>query len=182
MSVFEDAVAYVMEREGGLSENPSDSGGITNGGVSLRFLRDLSPERQRKYGIFEPITEQTIRDLAHDQIVFIYRGEFWDIARFADIRDQLVCNYIFDTAVNAGISQSIKLLQRSLWALNYSRKYIADDGILGDMTIERLNLIMPDIVMPVLVASRAAYYRLLAEIQPKDRSNLNGWLNRCYRL
>ncbi len=137
---------------------------------------------QRKYGIFEPIDDKTIRDLTKEQAVFIYRCEFWEHARFAEITDQLVCNYIFDMAVNMGFVQAFKIVQRSIWALSFSRKYIVDDGILGDRTLERLNIILPDLVMPVLVANRAAFYRLLVEKRPKDRSNLDGWLNRCYRI
>ena len=182
MSEFADAISYVLEREGNLSENLADSGGTTNYGISLRFLRALSEEKQRKYGIFEPITEQTIRELTQDQAKFIYRGEFWDASRFSDIRSQLVCDYLFDTCVNCGIHAGIKILQRSLWALMFSRAYISDDGILGDFTLERTNLILPDLIMPVLVASRAAYYHLLAEINPKNKEFLEGWLNRAYKI
>lgn len=182
MSNFEDAIDYVLKREGGFSDNPADSGGTTNFGISLRFLRELNEEAQRKYGIFEPINEKTVRDLTKEQAVFVYRCEFWQRMPFEEIVDQLVCNYIFDMAVNMGIAQAIKIVQRSLWAVSFSRAYIADDGILGQRTLERLNIIVPDLILPVLVASRAAFYRLLAEKRPKDRENLNGWLNRCYRL
>lgn len=182
MSNFEDAVDYVLDRELGYVDSPNDSGGATNFGISLRFLRSLTEENQRKYGIFEPINEQTIQELSVEQAKCIYKGEFWDNARFSDVRDQLVCNYIFDMAVNCGIAQSVKIVQRSLWALSFSRRFIVDDGILGDRTLERLNIILPDMVMPVLVASRASYYRLLAEIRPKDKENLEGWLNRSYRI
>jgi lysozyme family protein len=182
VATFEDAVEYVLEREQGFVNSPSDSGGATNFGISLRFLRSLSEESQRKYGIFEPINEQTIKDLSLEQARCIYKSEFWDHSRFADVRCQLVCNYLFDMAVNCGIAQSIKILQRSLWALSYSRKFMADDGILGDHTLDRLNIIIPDMILPVLVASRAAYYRLLAEKRPKDKENLDGWLNRAYRI
>jgi len=182
VSNFEDAVEYVLNREDGYVDSPNDSGGATNFGISLRFLRSLTEENQRRYGIFEPINEQTIKDLSVEQAQCIYKGEFWEHARFAAIRDQLVCNYVFDMAVNCGIAQSIKIVQRSLWALSYSRKFLADDGILGDHTLKRLNIILPDMLLPVLVASRASYYRLLAEIRPKDKENLEGWLNRAYRI
>ena len=73
MSDFNVAVDFVLENEGGLSENPKDTGGITNFGISLRFLRELPNENLRRYGIFEPVTEMTVRDLTIDQAKFIYR-------------------------------------------------------------------------------------------------------------
>jgi hypothetical protein len=36
--------------------------------------------------------------------------------------------------------------------------------------------------MPALMAEHAGFCRLLAEIRPKDREFLNGWLKRCYRF
>jgi len=182
VSNFADAVEYILEREGGLSENPRDSGGATNFGISLRFLRGFSEEVLRKYGIFGEVNEQTIRDLTKEQAQNIYKSEFWQQAPFSEIRDQLVCNYVFDMAVNMGTRQAVQIVQRSLWALMFSRLYIADDGILGERTLERLNIMVPDLVMPVLVASRAAFYRLLAEKNPNKREFLNGWLTRCYRI
>ena len=183
MSQFDDAVEYVLDREKGLEENNvSDSGGITNFGISLRFLRELSPESLRRYGIFEPVSDITIRELTRDQAKFIYRGEFWDTAPFGDIKDQRMCNYIFDMAVNMGICQAIKIVQYSLWAIYCTRKFIKDDGILGQDTLYQINLVTVDRLLPVLVANRASFYRLLVEIHPKDRSNLDGWLARTYRI
>lgn len=180
MSNFEDSVAYVLAREGGYIESPSDTGGTTNYGISLRFLRQLPEENTRKYGIFEPINEKTIKELTIEQAHCIYKGQFWSAARFADIHYQSVCNYVFDMAVNCGIPQSIKIVQRSLWALLYSRQIIVDDGILGDNTLNSLNFSYPDFVLPVLIASRASFYRLLVEKNPKQKVNLDGWLNRAY--
>lgn len=182
MSNFDLAVEYVLDREQGFVDSPTDSGGATNFGISLRFLRELSTESLRKYGIFEPITAETIRNLTRDQAKVIYEKEFWDSARFFDIRGQLLCNYIFDMAVNLGLSQAIKIVQRSLWALSFSRVQLADDGLLGDHTLDRLNLLTQTTILPVIVASRAAFYRLLVEIKPKDKEYLEGWLTRCYKV
>jgi len=183
MALFDDAVEYVLAREKGLEEgNVSDSGGMTNYGISLRFLRTLSSESLRRYGIFEPVNEQTIRDLTIDQAKFIYRGEFWEKTVFDKIKSQQVCNYVFDMCVNLGMTEAIKLVQRAFWAISFTRKFIKDDGILGDETLRLINLIMPDKLLPVIVANRASFYLLLAEIHPKDRENLDGWLERCYRV
>lgn len=183
MGDFNKAVDFVLENEKGLSENPNDAGGITNFGISLRFLRELPSENLRRYGIFEiTMSDQTIRDLTRDQAKFIYRGEFWEVAPFEKIKSQRVCDYVFDMACNCGVAQSIKIIQRSLWAVFFNRDVVKDDGILGEQTLTRLNFLSDNEILPVLIANRASYYRLLAEIRPKDKENLNGWLNRCYRI
>lgn len=179
MSQFEIAIGFVLPREGGLSENPNDGGGITNYGISLRFLREIDGNRLKKYGIFEPITYQTIRDLTIEQAKLIYRGEFWESASFGQIESQTLCNYIFDMCVNHGIAQGIKLVQRACWAAALTRNSIKDDGILGEKTLEAINSFDHDL-LSILVAIRASFCRLLGEIRPKDKVFLDGWLNRCY--
>lgn len=187
LSSFEFAVRFVLSNEGGLSENPNDTGGITNHGVSLRFLRELPSENLKRLGIFYLVTEQTIRDLTIDQAILIYKYEFWEKEKF----DQIICNiaaaYIFDMAINHGISKGIKLVQRSLWAANpdLSRKLLLkDDGVLGEDTLYRINEFCNDncVLIGALRATRAGFYRLLVEKNPKDREFLNGWLERCYKL
>ena len=181
MSQFEAAVDYVLRREGELSENPNDTGGITNYGISLRFVREIASERLRRYGIFEPVTEQTIRDLTIDQAKFIYRGEFWDEAPFQDIEDQALCNYLFDMCINLGVHQGVKLAQRAICAASLDRKLLKSDGILGERTIGYLNS-YGNSLLSLLVSNRAAFYRLIAEMYPKQKTNLDGWLNRAYNV
>ncbi len=181
MSTFSEAVDYVLAREGGLNENPNDLGGITNLGISLRFLREVPNARLRRYSIFEPVTEQTIRDLVVEQVKPIYKGEFWDEAPFENIESQKLCNYYFDMAFNLGVHQATKLLQRAIWAASFDRTLLRDDGLLGERTVGYVNS-YGDALLPILVAVRASFYRLIAELRPNQKSNLSGWLNRCYNV
>lgn len=181
MAVFNDSVEYVLEREGGFQENITDAGGTTHFGISLRFLRGLSSEKLKKYGIFEPITADTIRNIVAEQAKFIYQGEFWNDNHFEDICDQRLCNYIFDMCINMGITPAIKLVQRASWAVTFLRGYLRDDGILGGRTLYFLNLNLPE-TLPAIIAMRASFYRLIVEKNPQQKGNLNGWINRCYFL
>lgn len=179
MSDFEEAVEYVIKMEGGLRENISDGGGITNFGISLRFLREIPTEKLRRYSIFEPVNEQTIRNLEEPQAKFIYRGEFWDEAPFQVIESQKLCNYFFDMCINLGTHQATKLIQRAVWAKTNDRGVLKDDGILGGRTVEYINSFGEEL-MPILIAIRASFYRLIVELNPSQKMNLNGWLNRAY--
>ncbi len=179
MASFDLAVKYVLENEGGLSDNPSDPGGITNFGISLRFLKSIPDARLRKYGIFDYPNEDTIRTLTVDQAKSIYKGEFWSCANFDDIVSQDIANYIFDMCVNHGIATGIKITQRALWACTKKREPV-DDGILGPNT---LNFIRQGafLLATAMRAERSAYIRYALADHPAAKDNINGWLNRCYR-
>ena len=140
MADFQVAISFVLENEKGLNENPHDRGGITNFGISLRFLKSISEEHLRLYGIYEVPFEQTIRDLTIDQAKKIYYGEFWAPGNFEKIINQEHANYIFDMAVNLGIATAIKLVQRACWAVQKDWEKLPDDGILGDQTIQAIRV------------------------------------------
>lgn len=182
MANFDEAVAYILAREQGIVESEFDAGGITNYGISLRFLRELPIDHLRKYGIFGEVTEETIRDLTEDQAKIIYRGEFWDEKNFVFILSQKLCNYFFDCVVNCGVSQAVKLLQRAVCAAFVTRSILRDDGLFGERTIKLINSLDDKILLQILVGLRDGFYRLLVEVNPKDKPNLEGWLNRTYNV
>lgn len=180
MASFDMAVEYVLKKEKGLEENPSDPGGITNMGISLRMLRSLDPYILSKYGLHDPIDSQTVRSLTPDQAKAIYRGEFWDHARFQDIISQSIATYLFDAAVNMGISPAIKCIQRAVWAVLHNKEVMIDDGILGDETLKIINTCSPYLLFPALVSERGGEYRLISAMNPGESSFLPGWLSRAY--
>lgn len=180
MSDFEPAVSYVLDNEKGFIDNPNDSGGATNFGISLRFLKNLSVELRKKYSIFDPeITVETIKNLKIDQAKTIYKGEYWDNAPFEKIMRQNHGNYIFDMAVNMGISPAIKCVQRACWAVMSRWELLVDDGILGDNTLSMINQ-SGLFLLPPIRAERGNYYLKLVEKEPQNREFLNGWYNRTY--
>lgn len=180
MTDKEAAINYVLANEGNLSEDAKDPGGITKYGISLRFLREIPSDRLKVYGVFEPITENTIRELTISQAKLIYAGEFWSQAPFDRILNQAIGNYLFDMCVNHGMGQGIKMLQRALCACEAKRDYVKDDGILGDDTIAAVNRFC-FMLLPAMRSQRDEYYRHLAALNPKQQGELDGWLNRCYR-
>jgi lysozyme family protein len=180
MSDFDPAIAFVLENEGGLEENAKDPGGITNFGISLRFLRTIPQETLKTYQIFDfPVDSDTIRRLTLPQVKAIYKGEFWDRAPFERILNQIHCNYIFDMAVNLGIAPAIKCVQRALWAVLHDWEKIPEDGILGDQTLTLIKQ-CGFLIMPAIRAERGSYYRMIANQNPQEKEFLNDWYNRTY--
>ena len=178
MSNFEMAIDFVLKNEGGLVDSPHDAGGITNYGISFRFLKSLSPESLKACGIYEPVCEQTIRDLSLNQAKLIYQNEFWNHAPFEKIGNQEIVNYIFDMAINMGIAPAIKCVQRAIWAV-MKRIGLKEDGIMGTQTLMSIQA-CGFLLLPAIRSERAGYYRLIAQSDVTQVSNLNGWLNRAY--
>lgn len=182
MANFELAFDYVLKNEGGLSTNPNDAGGITNHGISLRFLRHLETRSLRDYQIFDdPVDDETIKNLTIDQAADIYHGEFWSKARFGEIESQRVCNYLFDAAVNMGIAPAIKCVQRAIWSWYHNRHDFVSDGILGNETLHLINSASPEPLLAALRSERAGKYRVIAVSNANQEPNLDGWLNRAYK-
>lgn len=177
MSNFEPAVALVLDNEGGLNEEnvQSDPGGLTNFGISLRFLKEVPLSRLKNYGIFDDeVTELTIRELTVDKATAIYRGEFWGFFRFSEIVDQNLANYVFDTAINPNPATAFRCLQRAIWTRD-GYQSLLDDGIMGSKTLARANWHM-DLLIPPMMSERAGWYR-----EHANGKFLDGWLRRAYR-
>lgn len=181
MSDFEGAVNYVLRNEGGFNKTADDAGGTTNYGISLRFLREIPPERLKKYAIYEDVSDTTIETLTMEQAKLIYQGEFWYHAPFDKIVNQAHCNYIFDMAVNMGIGHAIKCVQRACWAVMKRWDLLPDDGVMGAKTLSAIQQ-SGFLIMPALRAERAAYYRAIIEQTPSQKKFLSGWLNRTYNM
>lgn len=171
MTDFDTAVTFVLANEGGLIEDASDPGGITNFGISLRFLTSLNQN-------YDPTF---VKLMTIDQAKLIYKNEFWAHNPYYQIINQRVCNYVFDAAVNMGPATAIKIVQRALWALNKQINFVADDGILGAKTLDAINNAGFLLCGPLL-AERAGYYRQLAASNPDQKKFIDGWLNRAYRI
>lgn len=176
---FDRIIDYVIRWEGEeVADNLHDVGKITKYGISFRFLKNIEPERLKQYGIFEYVTEDTIRYLTKEQAKAIYKGEFWQAAPFEHIRNEDHCRYIFSMAINIGIAPAIKCVQRASWAV-MKRRDLEDDGILGNDTlsmIERCGFLM----MPALRSECAGHYRLIAQKDLSQNDFINGWLRRAY--
>lgn len=186
MGDFNQAVDFVLANEGGFVDNANDSGGATNFGISLRFLREIPSDRLKKYGVFAEPSLADIKEMTQAQAILIYQWEFWIHANFEIIIDQRICNYAFDMCVLHGSVTGTKLIQRATWSATLVIDYVIDDGIMGRSTLDAINLLSSEkefiSFRSALVGERMGYCRMIAELRPKDKDNLHGWLKRCCRF
>jgi len=165
---FEKAVRLVLGVEGGVSDRPlsEDPGGLTNLGISTRFLQSIGDPRD-------------VRDLTVADAVELYRRHFWDKVRGDDLPDPLAAA-VFDHAVNAGPGTAGRLLQT---LLNEYGADLAVDGAIGPATLQALANLGAD---PEWLANKYLWLRIrdYANRPSLDlrRANLSGWCNRVCDL
>lgn len=103
-------VAFTLEQEGGLVDDPADPGGLTNFGISQTAYPNVD---------IRGLTAATASD--------IYRRDYWERVA-GDSLPVGVDLMLFDMAVNAGVAESARILQGCVGA--------AQDGAIGPATLE----------------------------------------------
>lgn len=149
---FESAFDRLIGFEGGYSSNPDDPGGETMWGVTLRVARAAGYRGQ-------------MRDLPRETAKEIYRIRYWYPVHANELPGEMRFD-VFDAAVNSGVSQAVKWLQRVVG--------VVDDGVMGPMTIEAAKR-----ANPVAVAAAINGERLdLMTSLPQWRTFSKGWSRR----
>ena len=164
----QQALGWIFEAEGGLVDDPADPGGITNYGVSLRWLK-----KQGAIGDIDgdgDVDADDIRQLSRDKAAELYLSDYWH-ACHCDQLPPALAMAVFDCAVNCGPRTAILLLQEVL--------HVKVDGIIGPVTIQkafRMNRV------PYYMAKRAEYYCDITVANSTLSKFLRGWLNRLFLL
>ena len=166
MSHFDKAIAHTLKWEGGLVNDPDDPGGITNHGVSLRFLASLGYIEELDYDKDGDIDEIDVRNMTKEQATAIYRAHFWNESY--ELLPLPLAIKIFDLGVNMGVRQAVKLLQECVG--------VKIDGRFGRNTLAACS----GFRVSAFEDRAARFYHSLAAKRLKARKYLFGWLSRCY--
>lgn len=102
---FKASLALLLAHEGGFTNNPRDPGGPTNFGVTQRVY-DV-------YRISKHLPTQSVKLIAPDEVLNIYKAEYWDTTHGDDLPAG-VDYALFDYAVNSGVTRAVEDLQRTL--------------------------------------------------------------------
>ena len=176
-NVFLHALQETLQKEGRLSANSADRGGVTDYGISLRFLKTL-PLIDADITGDGHVTEADIHALTPSDVAKLYRKHFWDYYRLDEIRHPRIAVKAFDLLVNMRSVSAVKISQRALRACG---KPVLEDGGLGSRTFAAINEIQDE--LRLLAAMRSEAFGLYQLIVAKDATQagfLNGWKNRAY--
>ena len=149
---FDQIFERVMGHEGRYVNHPDDPGGETNWGVTIGTAR--------ANGYFG-----AMRSMTRLQAKEIYRKAFWERAKCAQYHS-IIGFQVFDAAINHGIGNAIRMLQRAVGA--------ADDGKVGQETLGAINAKSLDDVLVLFNAERLEFYTKLKTFDTFGR----GWSRR----
>ncbi|HWK38875.1 MAG TPA: TIGR02594 family protein, partial [Hyphomicrobium sp.] len=162
-AVFAEALAHVLEMEGGYTDDPHDPGGPTNRGVTLATYAAW----KRK-----PLTAQTrealkaeLRRIPDDVVREIYFQRYWAPAFCAEMAPALAF-FHFDASVNHGVTGAMRLLQRAVGT--------DADGEIGPNTRAAIARLSTEEILRRYAEVRRERYRALPHFWRFGR----GWLAR----
>lgn len=153
---FDECFKLLIEHEGGFSDHADDPGGKT------------------RYGITETVArangyEGDMRELPLDVAKAIYRARYWDAVK-ADQLPAGIRYFVFDAAVNSGVGQAARWLQKAAG--------VPADGVIGTQTIAAAAGLDPERLKAAMLAQRLRFMALL----PNWPSFSRGWARRVADL
>ena len=170
---FQYCVNVIIEHEGGLSNDKRDAGGVTNYGISLRFLRTIGMDID---GDGDSDSEDIIA-LTRPGAKQIYRKFWWLKYNYERINHLEVVAKVFDLSVNMGGIAAHKILQTA--CNNFMPTPLKVDGILGNKTLYNTNYLDPKELREELrLCAKDKYMKILAA-NPAFECFKNGWMTRA---
>ena len=158
---FETAFAKVIQSEGGYVNDPHDAGGETNLGVTKTSWASY---------LGRAIENGEIKTLTVDLVKPFYKKMYWDKMHCDELPKGL--DYVaFDFAVNAGVGQASKFIQRCVGA--------KDDGSIGPTTLSAIAKSDVKKLLFGFTNQKVLFYQGLVEKNSTQEKFLKGWLARA---
>ena len=157
---FEECLARVLKHEGGMSNDPLDSGGMTNLGVTQRVWEEF---------VGHPVSEADMRALTPEKVGKLYRQKYWNAA-YCEVLPKGLDYVVFDFAVNAGTGRAVKTLQQMLG--------LVADGVIGPRTMAKINESNAKTLVHDYSNARTDFYQGIVARKPDQARFINGWLRR----
>jgi lysozyme family protein len=190
MSLFDIAYDITMQHEGGYAFDPVDTGGETYKGIARRFhpnwtgwgyIDAAKLTHSGKKDFLESLGNNMELRMA---VRLFYISNFWNIFSGDDIKEQILANTLFDTAVSMGASRAILFLQKGLNVLNKNATLwedLVEDGQFGNKTHAVLLKISSEdtkILVKMIMVLRGGHYIEFMRKSPIQEKFARGWFNR----
>jgi lysozyme family protein len=159
------ALKFVLRWEGGFVDHPNDPGGRTNKGVTQKVY-DAWRSRQGH-------ATRDVKLIEDAEVHAIYATDYWLPPR-CDLLATPLDLVQFDTAVNMGVGRAVRFLQGALGC--------GVDGDFGPATERAVAGCDTGSLLTAYCDRREAFYRSLAQKNPKLGVFLKGWMNRLNAL
>lgn len=178
MAAKQQIIGRIVRTEGGYVDDPADSGGATNYGITEEVARAFGYTASMRVMPL-PVARE------------IYAKRYWDAVRGDDLEalSEAVAYEVVDTGVNMGQARAVTFLQRALNVLNNEGDLYDDlavDGLAGPITVAALRGYLEhrdeSALLKALNCLQGAAYIELAERREKDERFVYGWLRNRVEL
>lgn len=187
MNKFEECLKFVLGHEGGESNHEIDSGGHTNYGISLRFLKNVDLMDGDINGDGH-ISSEDIKLLTASDVSGLYHRYFYEYYRINEINNVEIAKRALSFFVNMRGTMAAKIMQCSVNFLhcinsNTIEAVLDVDGVMGSKTIEHLNGI-DNVYGELCVINEIRFqaarnYRDIVFANPGQEVFLDGWMSRA---
>ena len=174
---FRACLAETLRWEGGWSDDPHDTGGATNKGITIGVYAGyvgalgtaLKTDARGRVTVLDQWAYQQLveelRTISDTMVAEIYHRQYWQPVRGGDLPPGIDCA-VFDFAVNSGVGRAIRHLQKVLG--------VTVDGHIGAATIAAARQADPAVIVPKLMDSRRQFLRQIDVFWRFGK----GWLRR----
>ena len=149
---FDEAFVRLLGHEGAYANDPKDPGGETMWGITKRVALASG-------------YTGSMRELTQGQAKTIYLALYWNAAQIDCLPEELRF-HVFDAAVNSGVGQAVRWMQRAVGAI--------DDGVVGSQTLGALSSVPGSVVAARFTGHRLQFMTSLSTWSAFGR----GWANR----
>ena len=186
MANFYEAYKITSKHEGGYSNHPNDVGGETYKGISRKYHPNWDGWIiiDSLKGPLFPNNLESNNNLQM-KVSFFYKENYWNKIKGDDIKYQEIANELYDTGVNMGTVRVTKFLQEGLNLLNLHGKSwsnISVDGVIGNITLNILNNILPyndvRILYNIMNVLQGIHYINFTRTNESQEVFMRGWFNR----
>lgn len=181
MSYLEECINYTRMNEGGVSNNPKDHGSLTNLGITLVTLRELSAKvhdhdfDKNHDGQIDGVDLLALLD--SDVQYIVTECGYW--SPLLDRLPRGIAIKTFDLRFNMGVKSGNKILQKAIDSI--LSQAVVVDGVLGSATVGMANKIDQFVLYRALVDCAIRHYVDIVKYDSTQIGFLNGWVNRTKR-
>jgi lysozyme family protein len=158
---------FILKWEGKFVNDPDDSGGATNMGVTLATWRAVGYDKDGDGDIDVDDLKLITED---DAVERVMKPHFWDKWQADNIKNQSLANICVDWAWGSGVRTSVKAVQRILG--------VTADGICGRQTLAALNSADQRVLFNRIRLARIAFVEDIVRRKPSQKKFIKGWKNR----
>ena len=170
MADVRELLPFILRWEGKFVNDPTDKGGATNMGVTLKTWRSVGYDKDGDGDIDVDDLKQLPPEEVRDRVL---KPHYWDRWKADQLKSQRVANILVDWTWCSG-KWGIVIPQRILC--------VPDDGIVGPLTISAANNIDPERFIALIYDARKEFLRQIVQKDPAQQKFYRGWLNRLAEL